>query len=404
VVVGGLAGGNRVATGDELEKPRRPGASPPDLRGVRRRTTSVLAAVLAVAALAHPCKAPLPRAPAVPAAIVLRTSCGAFLLRPDGSVARLPRHWLARHSGGTGRLWGAHLNLRRNRAGRYFLLFHGRMVWRSHGLYPNDGGSVAFGPHRFAFASYRRGVFVTDLRARERLVVAGRGLGADDFTRSGELLVNSSHAITLVSPRGDVLRRLAFRARNGFALDHTTDSLYFVTPAGVLARVDGTRVTLLRRVPDDGWMSLAPHLIVFAGPHSIVVTRRDGSRVAATRWPRRLENDSGVRVAPGGRAFAFRLSDLHAGATSGRGIVYVLRAGAVGATAVYRGRLGPAGCGYGANLSWNRHSLLYDSSDGSVAIITGGSRPIDLTRLAATLPRRSSGERALAAWRSEFPQ
>lgn len=208
-----------------------------------------------------------------------------------------------------------------------------------------------------------------------------------------------------MSPAGRGLRRIAFRVRNGVALDHSTDTLYFVTRAGVLARADGTRVTLLRGAPHvDGWMTLAPRLLVFAGAHSIVVTRRDGSRVAAARWPAPLASDSGVSVAPGGRAFAFRLSGLHAGSRSGVGTVYVLRAGAERATAVYRHRLGPAGCGYGADLRWNGRSLLYDSSDGRVAVITGRARSIDLTRLASRLPRRAAGEHALAAWRADFPR
>jgi hypothetical protein len=261
----------------------------------------------------------------------------------------------------------------------------------------------ASGPHRFAFASYRHGAYVTDLRGPERLAVSGRGLSADAFARTGELLVNGRHTLMLVGRDGAVLRRFAFRTGNGFALDRATDSLYFVTRAGVLARADGGDVTLLRRPAHaEGWMTLAPHLLVFAGAHSLVVTKRDGSRVAAAACSGRLENDSGVAVAPGGDAFAFRLSDLHAGARSGTGVVYVLRAGAMRATAVYRARLGAAGCAYGANLSWNGRSLLYDSSDGRIAILTGRARAVDLTRFAAALPHRSPGERPLADRRRAF--
>src|SRR5436190_21952187 len=119
---------------------------------------TVLAAVVATAAPTHPCRAPLPRAPALPSPLIAWTSCGAFRVARDGSVDRLPPHWLARHGGGTGRRFGAKLNLRRDRAGRYFLLRDRRLVWRSHGLYPNDGGTVAFGPGLFAFDSSRRGV------------------------------------------------------------------------------------------------------------------------------------------------------------------------------------------------------------------------------------------------------
>ncbi len=121
----------------------------------------MVAAALAAAALAaapphaHPCGAPLPHGPAVPAPIVLWTSCGSFRLAPDGQVSRLPRHWLAKHGSGTGRPYGAHLDIRRTHTGRLLLLLRGRVAWRSTGLYPRDGGGVAFGPHAFAFASYR---------------------------------------------------------------------------------------------------------------------------------------------------------------------------------------------------------------------------------------------------------
>jgi hypothetical protein len=62
-------------------------------------------AALALAAPLHPCRAAIPAGPPVPAPIVMWTSCGAYRLARDGRVAALPRHWLARHSGGTGRRW-----------------------------------------------------------------------------------------------------------------------------------------------------------------------------------------------------------------------------------------------------------------------------------------------------------
>jgi len=92
-------------------------------------------------------------------------------------------------------------------------------VWRSRGLYPNDGAGVAFGPHAFAFASFRRGVFVTDLRSPERLVVGGRGHYPYEFTRDGRLVVTSGRAITVVSPGGEAVRGYAYRARNGITFD-----------------------------------------------------------------------------------------------------------------------------------------------------------------------------------------
>jgi hypothetical protein len=366
----------------------------------------MLAAFLAAAAfaVAHPCAAPLPHGPAVPAPIVLRTSCGGFRLDADGMVSRLPGHWLADHGNGTGRLFGAHIAIRRNRSGLYVLLARGRVVWRSHGLYRNDGGSVAFGPHAFAFASYRRGVFLTDLKRREHLVVRGRGLYPYTFTSAGDLIVTGGRTIAFVSPRGATLRRFHYRLRNGFSFDERTDTLYFVTPRGVLARARGTQVELARSLRNvDGTISVAsPNLLVFSGAHAITVTKRDGTFVSSARWSaRRLSSDSGVSPSPDGSAVAFRLSDAYPGSKSGSATVYVLRAGETRAEAMYTHRLGPSGCAVGANLMWHSRSLLYSSTDGRLDVLDTRSGTVrDLSRLA--LPRRSPAERVYAAWLSDF--
>jgi hypothetical protein len=369
---------------------------------------AVLLAALAVAVPAHPCRASLPTGPAVPAPIVLRTSCGGFLLAPTGRVRRLPRHWFAAHGGGTGRRWGAHLNLRRNRAGAFFLLLRGRLVWRSHGLYPNDGGNVAFGPHRFAFATYRRGIFVTDLRGPERLVASGRGLAQYDFDDAGRLIVSGARSLAFLDVDGRTLSRFRIRPRNGFGFDAARDTLYFVTPTGILAAAHGTRLRLLRPLArvDGSLMVAEPNLLVFSGARSITVTRRDGSVVARTRWSeKQLHSDAGVAVSADGRAFAFRLSNAGPGRRSGTATVYILRSGATHATAVFRHRLGPSGCASGAGLEWNRGSVLYSSSDGRLAVIeTRARHAIDLTPLAHRLPHRSAGEQAYAGWRRDFPR
>jgi hypothetical protein len=91
-------------------------------------TLLAAAALAAAPAQAHPCRAPLPHGPTVPAPIVLWTSCGAFRLAPDGKVSRLPRHWLAKQGGGTGRRYGAHLDIRRTHSGGFLLLLRGRVV------------------------------------------------------------------------------------------------------------------------------------------------------------------------------------------------------------------------------------------------------------------------------------
>jgi hypothetical protein len=360
-----------------------------------------------VAATTLACHASLPHAPRVPAPVVLHTSCANFALSTDGELSRLVHHTPASNRTVSWRNWGTPLIVRRNRAGRIFVLRHHRLVWRSHDLYPNDGGSIAFGPHAFAFASYVRGVFLTNLDGPERLVVRGRGLYPYAFNNAGQLIVGTGRTIALLSRTGATLRRYHYRLRNGFAFDERTDTLFFVTPNGTLARANGTRLRLVRPLPDvDGMISVEqPGQLIFGGGHEIAVTRRDGALIARANWARsrRVVSDSGVSVARDRKAFAFRLTDAHPGSRSSRATVYVLRAGASNAQAIYRHHLGPSGCAVGAGLSWHGPFLLYTSTDGrSVVLDTTSGHAVDLTRVARLLPRRSVGELARVLWRSDF--
>jgi hypothetical protein len=69
---------------------------------------------------------------------------------------------------------------------------------------------------------------------------------------------------------------------------------------------------------------------------------------------------------------------------------------------VFRRRLGPSGCAVGANLSWHGHVLLYDSTDGTLAVLGLGREAVDLGALAHALPHLSPAERATAAWERDF--
>lgn len=371
-------------------------------------TALAAAALVSVTSPAAPCRAALPQGPAhgpaVPAPIVFKTSCGGFRLATSGAVTRLPRRWFAAHAGGTGRRYGADLQVRRNRAGRIFLLRRGRLVWRSHGLYPNTGGDVAFGPKAFAFSAYTRGVFLTDLRGPERLVVLGRGRYPHDFFRSGRLIVAGGRALTVLSPRGRVEHRYPY-SRRGYAFDGGGNTLFFLTPSGRLATVSESRLHVGRRLGFDGTVSFVePRRLLFYGARSLTLTTRDGRLLARARWPRaRLDLlDSGAGVSPDGRRVAFRLSDARPGARSGRAVLFLLTAGQMHARPVYRHRLGPVGCGTGATMRWHDRQLLYTSADGEVAVFDAArGRLLDLTALARALPRRRA-EQPLAAWASDY--
>lgn len=341
----------------------------------------------------------------MPAAIVFKTGCGGFRLEASGRVTRLPLRWFAKRAGGTGRRYAADLQIRRNRAGRIVLLRRGRLVWRSSGLYRNDGGDLAFGPRAFAFASYRRGVFLTDLDGPERLVVRGRGRYPYGFFASGRLIVTGGRAIAVVSPRGRIERRYPYSRRAGYTFDDDRNTLYFVTPRGRLATLRESRLRVGRRLGIDGMISFAPPgRLLFYGSRSLTLTGRDGRLVARARWPRdRLDVfDSGASVSPDGRRVAFRLSDARPGATNGNAVLFLLSVGETSAKPVYRHRLGRLGCGAGATMRWHGRHLLYSSADGQLAVVDAANgRRSDLSRVARSLPRRP-GEQPAVSWGSVF--
>ena len=148
-----------------------------------------------------------------------------------------------------------------------------------------------------------------------------------------------------------------------------------------------------------------PGVLVLVGTDEVTVLRRDGTFVASAGWrhSRLRVFDSGLSVSPDGRTFAFRLSDARPGAAAGTAVVYVFRAGQRRAQAIYSEHLGATGCAAGANVSWNAGVILYDSSDGDLAILDPRGRPPrSLVALARSLPRVARPERAGAFWAADF--
>jgi hypothetical protein len=355
---------------------------------------------------AKPCRAALPQGPSVPAPIVFRNSCGVFRLRRDGDVMRLPPGWLASRSGGTGRRYGADLRIQRDRPGRIVLRRHGAVVWRSASLYRNDAGSVAFGPGAFAFSAYRRGIFLTDLRSPERVIVPGVGHHPLAFLRDGSLLVveGGAGAIRLVARDGSVLRRYPYRRQNGYQIDERTESLFLVTPRRMLVRAHGTAVRVLRPLGDsDGWVGFAGVHVTLSDEESLAVLRRDGSLLSSWSWhvPRGSRLDLSPVASEDGRKGAFRTVPADG---QGSVVLYVLREGQKQATAVYRHRGVQVGCGVGASFDWQDDFLLYSATDGPTTLVDARTGSVQsLAELTARLPRRFPGERALASWASDFP-
>ncbi len=139
-----------------------------------------------------------------------------------------------------------------------------------------------------AFADYRRGVYLTDLRSPERLVFRGHGLSPYDFTRRGDVVGVAGSELLLVSRAGKVLSRLPFRAGSGYAIDRRSDAYVLVTPSGRPARLHDRRLRLGQVVSGLGELSvIADRTIALTGTGRLSVIHEDGSVVAsAARNPR----------------------------------------------------------------------------------------------------------------------
>jgi hypothetical protein len=288
-----------------------------------------------------------------------------------------------------------------------FLLRRKTLVWRSSGRYPNDAGSVAFGPGLFAFATYRGGVYLTDLHSPERLVVGAKGAYPLDFTAAGQLIVLDRRTIDVVSTRGRILRRLTFDPSRGATLDQSSDTLYFTTPRRVLVTLVGTRTHRVGSVARfGGGFGLAdPGLLSWGSDHSLTVTTRDLRVVASARWPVRLGSpDLGVSTSADGLLFAFRVSDAFPGKRKARSRVFVIRRGEHEAHEIFRHRYAQMGCGVLGSLGWHGHDVLYDWGLGSALIFDADAwrRTSTLDRFARRLPHQGPSDLPSGAWASDF--
>ena len=355
----------------------------------------------------HPCQARLPRGPAVPAPVVFTSTCGMFRLETGGNVLRLPRHWLASHGAGTGRRFGAHLQLRTSRTGRITLRLRKRVVWRSSDSHRNTVTSVAFGPGRFAFSVYRRGVYLTNLRSAERLVVRSRDAYPFDFTQAGRLIVVAGRAIVVVSRTGRIARRIGFDPARGLAFDPRSDTLSFVSQSNELAELEGTRIQRVASVAGiRGSFAFAnTDLLTWTAKDELTVTTRDARVMASARWPANLgAPDLGISPSADGVLFALRVSNASPGKRNAKSHVLLLRRGDHEAREIFSHRYAQVGCGLLGSLSWHGHELLYDSGQGAPLIFDAdaGRRVLSLTQLARHLPHQGAHDLPTAAWASDY--
>jgi hypothetical protein len=363
----------------------------------------VIGALLALAgaptAQARGCARTLPHGPSVPSPLLIRTVCGVFELRRDGSVvyARAPRPAPAWAPGALSHpdphTWVAHPHK------RLAVYRDGRLLWHSH----VTGGSddVAVGHGRVAFTSYRHSsgptLWLAPLGGRERVVAFGEDVVG--WIPAG-----------LVTQRGSDLK---LRTRDGRFVRTLAHSR--------IALPDGNRVVVLRTdgklVRTDGWRS-----------RTIADLRR--FEMAAYPWLQRLDGgmwevESGKRflvldrdgrpfgsfvgalagnvvVLPDRRAVLFVLRRREDDADPGVLTVYRLDRGGSVPRRLFRSRVRELSCGEWGGLAYRDGRVLFTSSYAGFAILdpAGHVRPIDLTAFVRRLlpPRTKAAGPSYVGW------
>lgn len=373
------------------------------------------AAIVVTIALIHAPPAGSAGAPGtrvgIPAPITVQTSAGTFEIARDGHVAQLrprvfpyPRDAAVFPSGVWYVIRHGHLVVGRD----------ARALWRSRGGFPSrlQIGVITIGEHSIAF-SYRRGgseqLYVADLSHRpERRVAGGEfplgwtGGGFFTYRYHGRELRFRSATGAFVSTLG--------RGVATYEYDLTTQHLYFAghdrlfSAEGATAQpIASLHAVGLRARPAPALIP-AGGLVELLGSNRLVLLRPDGSLFAQARIALRSENisSSAVVIAPAQTAVAYTVL---AGSPPAPAVetVYVLRAGAHTADALYRQRIDKRGCERGAGVQWHGHWLLYTTSEGYLAVLdnTGRHRAIDLRPIVRSRPGHPEG--ISAYWTGQAP-
>jgi hypothetical protein len=341
----------------------------------------------------------------LPAAVTIRTACGAFRIGREGSVRRastdpspVPQGagWWP-YTGVWDKLANGHLVV-----GRWQ-----KRLWRSSGRFPvaYEVGAIVVAPHALAFSYGNRvpQLYVAPLAGSERRIATGeyplgwtRGGLYTRAGRGGELLLRSATG---------ALRKTLARQVFTYAYDDTSGSLYFVAH-GALVRADGTAhhaITSFRRLglAAGRVLQLQPlgRLVVLEDSRRLVVLRTDGSLFASMRLPRGPTRVDGISsrlaASPTAQVVAFAATRGNtAYGSTGSETVYLLRPGSHAALPVHAERVEFAVCERGADLAWHGRWLLYSASEGNTAIIdtARSEHAIELTRIVRRLPGLSDDE------------
>ena len=373
---------------------------------------AALVAALSMLGGADPCAAPVPVGPrGLPAGLAIHTTCGGYVLRPDGRVdrARFPSDWPSWAPPGSARI--ARGTYMTRRGGYITVLREGRTFWRSSRPYKYTEAIVG-GRRAIAFTVYNGPGYIARYGRRERAVL--RGEQPIGFTRAGLLITGvwergaSGHTLRLRRLDGSLVSLVA-RAVRGYTFDQNSRILFYVSRARALARYDGERNVVLAPLKwrsSSMWPSLLEgRLLAVSSDGRLDVFRRDGSWFASANWRSRAGKtgltslDAAAVGSPQGDAVGLilrRRPSLRA--TRERALVAYLRAGMRTPIVVHERRI-PLSCGGVGGLAWRGDWLLFTAyNQRVVAIDTANRRTIDLTTLMRRLPGREAGTTKVAFW------
>lgn len=362
-------------------------------------SVALAATAQGTAAGAGRCEPPVRGPAGLPAAVVVTTDCGRFVLARDGRArsdgpARLPVP--------RGASWFADLTWYRVERGRLVIGRRHRLLWRSRRTYGNGYGvgvAKASADHvAFSFLRRKRWrLYVAPLTGAERFVATDETPLA--WTHAGRLVTLKRGRLLLRDAGGGLERIIAVAAVNP-VVDHANGWIYFVRRRSVF-RFDGRRVhelASLARLRLAGTPILEPTRRVLA-VHTLrrlVVLGPEGTVVATAALPRRRARADGVSsaiVAKANGDVAFTATSGNT-ASGSRGVetIYLLRRGSERAETLYRRHLRFEVCERGASLAWRRGWLLYAASEGrAVAVAADGRGVRDLSPFTQRL-RRADGD------------
>ena len=314
------------------------------------------------------CELP-PKAPQVPAAVVIRTTtCGYVKVVPGGHVVR----WHAPHWPGTAR--AGHGVWVRHTGGRLTLVRNGRVFWRSRVSRGSDavfihGRTIAYAAYPSRYEDSEE-VRLARIGGGERRIARHEGpLG---WTSAGLLLLQRGRNIDVRDASGRHRATLRFRQS---LFEWNASSLLGLTYDGRLVRSDGRSSTTLAHIRARGWAVsgvLRGGLIVLMRPGALLVLDRDGHRYASAAFAERADVGGTITPLPDG-SVVFPL--LRGGVDR----VLLLRRGARKPVQLLARRLPPS-CGHWTALTYHAGRLLY-SSQGRIVVVDPSrrQRPIDLT-------------------------